>query len=418
MAENRKGRLLLVVVFGLEVGLLGLSVWAIKDLIEKGITPLSSGQLVVLCGAMIMVYLMYLKKEAAKAEDRVVGEKFRTGALLEAVPVPALLFDSCTVLGANARAAALLGVSELDLTGAALGDLPGGELGRRLLDGGAGSFEAETASGRRLRCTATPVGGSGDEATRLAILDVPGNTVVLERRSQAQVPDVGLDMVRQCAETVVPVLERSSDHLASLAAAARAASPHEASRAAQLSGVAVRLLQAARRIRLAQQLALIESNGLRASLKAEPFDFAATANEVTNRMRSVFAAAGVELAGELPDSPIQVRGDRDRVALVLRDLLEVCLAMTASGNRVQLAARPGDGELEVTVSDNGLGMGPEDLEGLFSSGGKPPVHGNYTGGIRDGLFVAKEILEAGDGQLWAESAPGRGTRFSLRLPLA
>jgi signal transduction histidine kinase len=61
-------------------------------------------------------------------------------------------------------------------------------------------------------------------------------------------------------------------------------------------------------------------------------------------------------------------------------------------------------------------MSREELEGLFSTAGEPPVHQDYTGGIRDGLFVAKEIMEAAGGQLWAESAEGKGTRFNLRIP--
>ena len=223
-------------------------------------------------------------------------------------------------------------------------------------------------------------------------------------------------LVRRCAETVAPVLERSSDHLASLAGAARAASPHEAARAAQLSGVAVRLLQAARRIRLAQQVVLIQHGELKPALASESFDCVAAVRGVLGRLKSLFAATGVDLASELPGEAVEVLADRERVALVVRDLLEVCLAMTAAGGKVTVGVSAGEGDAEITVTDTGCGMSREELEGLFSTEGQPPVHEDYTGGIRDGLFVAKEIMEACGGQLWAESAPGKGTRFNLRIP--
>ena len=415
MSERRKSRKLLAAVLGLELGLLTLGVYTLLDLKEKGFHPLNTWQLFVLVGAMIIVYLMYLKKETAVAEDRVVGEKIRTGALLEAVPVPAMMLDAeGTVLGANALAAEVLGVEELSLPAAPVAEKPGGELGARLAGGGSGHFEARTADGRSLRCTATGIGGAAGAEARLVILEKPpperaaGNGQQVEARG----------LVRRCAETVTPVLERSSDHLASLAATARLASPHEAGRAAQLAGVAVRLLQAARRVRLAEQTVLIRNGELERSLRPEVFDLAAVAAESAEKFKSLCAATGVILKANLPDGQVRTNADPGRIGLVLRDLLEVCLAMTAAGGTVSLEMTVADREAEIVVTDSGMGMSREELESLFSTTGSAPVHESYTGGIRDGLFVAKEIVEASGGQLWAESASGKGTRFNVRMPLA
>ncbi len=414
MAEHKKSRLMLAGVLGLEIGLLSLGIFTFFQLREKGVNPLNTGQLIVLCASMVFVYLMYLKSETMRAEEKVVGEKYRTGALLEAMPVPAMMLgEGGAVLGANAAAAELLGVDELELLAADLTLTPGGELGKRLAAGGAGSFEAETAEGRRARCTSSPIAGEGGSEASLVIIE----SVRTEEPREANGAAAEVrNLVRQCAETVAPVLERSSDHLASLATHSRMSSPHEAGRAAQLSGVAVRLLQAARRIRLAEQLTLIQNDEFKAALNAEVFDCVAAARDSAERMKSVFAATGVDLDVELPGEPLQVNVDRARFSLALRDLLEVCLAMTSSGDKVGLKVVGGEGEAEITVTDTGLGMSREELEGLFSTSGGPPIHEDYTGGIRDGLFVAKEILEASGGQLWAESSPGKGTRFNLRIP--
>ncbi|HOX08839.1 MAG TPA: ATP-binding protein, partial [Planctomycetota bacterium] len=76
----------------------------------------------------------------------------------------------------------------------------------------------------------------------------------------------------------------------------------------------------------------------------------------------------------------------------------------------------GSGEVEISVTDSGCGMSQAEVDRLFSADGQPPVQEVYTGGVRDGLQVAREIIQASGGQLWAESAPGRGTRFSMRIP--
>jgi signal transduction histidine kinase len=413
--EKRKSRVVVAAVFGLELGLLTWGVYVFVELVVGGAArnlP-NVGQLAVILGAVVLIYLMYLKKETAAAEGRVVGEKYRTGALLEALPAAAMMIDAAgTVLAANPRAAKLLGVDELELSAAAAEEVPGGELGAKLAAGGSGSFEAATAGGRRLRCTATPIGGEGDSAVRLVLLEAP-----VERAPEpAPAGEDGRSLVRQCAETVAPVLQRSSDHLADLAVRVRMSSPHEAGRAGQLAGVAVRLLQAARRIRLAQQLVLIRGGELKPALRPEEFDLVAAVREVTGRLKSLCAATGVELAVELPEEELRVSADRARLVLTLRDLVEVCLAMTAPGGRVAVRAAGGEGEVEVSVTDNGMGMSSGELEEIFSAAGSPPVQEDYTGGIRDGLFVAKELMEACGGQLWAESAQGRGTRFNLRLP--
>jgi signal transduction histidine kinase len=366
---------------------------------------------------MIVIYLLFLKKEKEKADDVIVNEKFRTGALLDVMPVPAMLIGpDGDVLGSNPKAAEILEVDELDLTAVGAAEVPGGELGRKLASGGSGSFEAETARGIRLRCTSSPVGGVQGNETHLVVLEKAAlrgeRTAIMKKAEQAR------DLVRECAETVVPVLERSSDHVAKLAGAARAASPHEAARAAQLCGVAVRLLQAARRIRLAQELVMIQHDELKSSLTRSKFDYVALAADTVQRMKSLFAAADVAIQTRLPDQALEITSDRARMGLVLRDLLEVSLAMTSPGSNVTLEVSGGDSEIEATVTDNGLGMSQEELESLFSRSGSPPVQDDYTGGIRDGLYVAKEILESAGGQLWAESAPGKGTRFNLRIPTA
>ncbi len=432
MAGKPRNRVVLAAVLGLELGLLAWGIYVLVGLFEKGIRPVNLWQLVLLLAAMVVIYLLYLKKEKEQVEDRVVGEKFRTGALLDALPLPAMMLDGeGTVLAANPRAARALGVDELELAGAAVGEAVGGDLGRRLAEGAAGSFVAAAREGRQLRCTASPVGGAaGALPARLIVLEPQGAQADsgAQARPAASAPTAPAAPTAAAAPAqvapacgrymadVAPLLERTANHLAMLSVAARASSPHEATRAAQLGGVALRLAQAARRIRLAREIELLAAGALAGSLRPEEFDYSAMVRDAIEKVEALFNAAGVELAVEAPEAALPVRADRSRMELVLRDLLEVALAMTSEGGRVTVRAVVGSGEAEVSVTDTGCGMRRDELEAVFSADGKPPVQEAYTGGVRDGLQVAREIIEASGGQLWAESAPGRGTRFSLRIP--
>jgi signal transduction histidine kinase len=411
-----RSRILLAAVLGLELGLLSWGVYVFVGLVTtKGIRAISLGQLLVLLTAMILLYLLYLKMEKRAVEERVVGEKFRTGALLEALPVAAMLLDGDgTILAANPRAAEILGVDELALSGAAVAEAVAGDLGRRLAEGAAGSFLCAAPDGRQLRCTASPVGGAGGAAAvRLVVIEPGAAAGAAQPAAPAARP---APLVGGFLGDVASLLERTGNHLAMLAGAARASSPHEASRAAQLGGVALRLAQAARRIRLAREMELLAAGKLAESLRPEELDCAALVRAVAGRVDSLFSAAGVDLTVEAPGEKLAVKADRERIELVLRDLLEVALAMTSAGGRVTLRAAAGSGEVEVSVTDNGCGMDRGQLDAIFSPDGQPPVQEAYTGGIRDGLQVAREVMQASGGQLWAESAPGRGTRFNLRIP--
>ena len=89
---------------------------------------------------------------------------------------------------------------------------------------------------------------------------------------------------------------------------------------------------------------------------------------------------------------------------------------TPDGGTVTVNARPVDGQVEVTVSDTGEGIKPEDLSRIFERfyrGEKS--RSRATGGSGLGLAIAKGIVEAHGGRIWVESQVGRGTTFYFTL---
>jgi signal transduction histidine kinase len=107
-----------------------------------------------------------------------------------------------------------------------------------------------------------------------------------------------------------------------------------------------------------------------------------------------------------------LRTDGDRVLQIVSNLLGNAFAWTPDGGRVTLELEAENGAVAVTVADSGPGVGPEEREQIF----RPFVtHGNGEGtGL--GLAISRELAQALGGELTLDSAPGRGSRFELRLP--
>ena len=93
------------------------------------------------------------------------------------------------------------------------------------------------------------------------------------------------------------------------------------------------------------------------------------------------------------------------------------VAHTHPGDRVIVAAHARDGRLEITVSDDGPGIPPDELEQIFERFHR--VDGSRSrdsGGSGLGLAIARAITEAHGGRIRAESAPGQGATFRIELP--
>ena len=109
-----------------------------------------------------------------------------------------------------------------------------------------------------------------------------------------------------------------------------------------------------------------------------------------------------------------VSADRERVYQVLSNLIGNAVKYTPEGGRIRLRVEPADKNILVTVADTGPGLLPEQLPHLFDR------YWQARNDSRDGsglaLFIAKGIVEAHGGRIWAESKPGVGAIFRFTLP--
>jgi signal transduction histidine kinase len=130
-------------------------------------------------------------------------------------------------------------------------------------------------------------------------------------------------------------------------------------------------------------------------------------------------AEGIALALETPTGLPVVSADRDRLAQVMGNLLSNTLQYVPEGGHVGVEAEGGGREVVVRVKDDGPGVPPEDLPHVFERFWRAdPARRQATGGSGLGLSIARYIVEAHGGRMWAEETPGGGLTVAFLLPVA
>ena len=111
--------------------------------------------------------------------------------------------------------------------------------------------------------------------------------------------------------------------------------------------------------------------------------------------------------------------DSSRIGQVLDNLLSNAIKYSPAGGRVTVRAAEVDGEVECSVTDEGTGMSPEELKGVFSKFFRTSAARNAAiPGVGLGLAISKAIVERHGGTITCRSAEGQGSTFTFRLPVA
>jgi signal transduction histidine kinase len=126
-------------------------------------------------------------------------------------------------------------------------------------------------------------------------------------------------------------------------------------------------------------------------------------------------AAGVELSTSVSEPDMRVRCAPDAVERVLMNLLTNALRHTPADGSVAISADRVRDDLQVRVVDNGAGLRPGEAERVFDHFFRGEA-ARASDGAGLGLAIAKGLVEAQGGEIWAESRPGGGAVFGFRLP--
>jgi signal transduction histidine kinase len=156
-------------------------------------------------------------------------------------------------------------------------------------------------------------------------------------------------------------------------------------------------------------LSRLESGAL--VLRPELCDVRELARDVAREFTPALARHRSQLGVQLPAEPIEVECDPERVAQVIRILIDNALVHTPEGTPIEVSAARHDGEVTVEVHDAGLGIKRQTMPHIF----EPFFSSNDAQGAGLGLAIARELAGRMRGQLGVESVPG-STTFSLRLP--
>ena len=126
----------------------------------------------------------------------------------------------------------------------------------------------------------------------------------------------------------------------------------------------------------------------------------------------------IELALEIAPNLPSINVDADRIAQVIRNLLNNALRHTPAGGRITLTCgRDKSQNLLITVSDTGEGIPPDDLPFVFNRFYRADKsRSRASGGSGIGLAIVKQLVAAHGGKVWVESQPSQGTMFGFTLP--
>jgi signal transduction histidine kinase len=119
---------------------------------------------------------------------------------------------------------------------------------------------------------------------------------------------------------------------------------------------------------------------------------------------------------ELPERPLAVRGDANRLAQVVGNLLSNAIKYSDEGSVVALAAERRGDDVRMTVRDEGRGIPPDQQERIFTKFFRGDAGATGITGTGLGLAVSREIVEAHGGRIGFHSASGAGSTFWVELP--
>jgi two-component system sensor histidine kinase SenX3 len=140
--------------------------------------------------------------------------------------------------------------------------------------------------------------------------------------------------------------------------------------------------------------------------------------EAVDRTRLAAESAGITVVSG-GQGRLAVRGNESQLVTALANLVDNAIAYSPAGSRVAVGTRRRDGYVEISVSDQGIGIPERDLERVFERFYRSdPARSRATGGTGLGLAIVKHIATNHGGGVSVWSVEGSGSTFTLRLPLA
>jgi len=153
------------------------------------------------------------------------------------------------------------------------------------------------------------------------------------------------------------------------------------------------------------------------NLKCRDMDLGEIVNDVVADLEPMAAGSEVTLDVALPPGNVRVHADPLRLTQILRNLVSNAIKYNVESGWIRLTVVPREDWAQISISDGGIGMTPEELAVLF----EPYMRGSAQrkiGGIGLGVVIVKKLVESHGGEVTVTSIPGKGSTFTFTIPMS
>lgn len=139
-------------------------------------------------------------------------------------------------------------------------------------------------------------------------------------------------------------------------------------------------------------------------------------HEALNLLNETATQKGIVISRNIPAN-LEARVDQSMFSTIIRNLVSNAIKFSYTGGEIEVELREVNNQVEVSVSDNGIGIQADQIENLFhidKNQSKPGTQNEKGTGL--GLILCKEFVEKHGGKLWVESEYGKGSKFRFTIP--
>jgi GAF domain-containing protein len=155
----------------------------------------------------------------------------------------------------------------------------------------------------------------------------------------------------------------------------------------------------------------------RMELEVAEFDLSNAIDNALILVRERATRRGIRLASTIDERLGMIGGDERKVKQVLLNLLSNALKFTPEGGRIDVRAGVHDAVAEVSVTDTGVGIAPEDQEVVFEEFRQVGTADKKVEGTGLGLALSRKFIELHGGRIWVKSQVGMGSTFTFTIPM-
>jgi signal transduction histidine kinase len=155
----------------------------------------------------------------------------------------------------------------------------------------------------------------------------------------------------------------------------------------------------------------------RMELELTDFHLPTALDNALTLVRERAGRRSITLQMSVDDRLGEVQADERKIRQVVLNLLSNAIKFTPEGGRIEVGAVPKDGSVEVSVSDTGVGIAPDDQEAVFEEFRQVGTAEKKAEGTGLGLTLCRKFIELHGGRIWVKSQLGAGSTFTFTIPV-